>query len=295
MTQILYYLILKPLSLLPLPVLHLLSDFIYLILYKIIGYRKKVVFSNIRHSFPEKTEKEIKEIADGFYAHLCDMMVESIRIFSISQEEAIKRCRVINPEVSNRFAEQGRSVLFAAGHYAVWEMAATGFDPQFKHWPFGLIAPIKNKFFFDKFVSSRTKFGTGVVVMQQVSQFMEKHQDKLIAPVFIGDQSPNDPKKRLYWTTFLHQNTPIMLGAEKYAKQYDMPVIFLRQKRVKRGYYTVELILLEEHPRTTAEFEITEKHTRVLEEMIREEPRYWLWSHRRWKHSEYKNSNANKE
>ena len=123
--------------------------------------------------------------------------------------------------------------------------------------------------------------------MQKIGEFMQQHQDKLIAPVFIGDQSPNNPNKRLYWTQFLHQRTPVMLGAEKYAKQYDLPVLFLKQKRVKRGYYTIELVLLEENPRQTAEFEITEKHTRVLEEMIQAEPQYWLWSHKRWKHSQY--------
>lgn len=285
MSRVLYYLILKPLSLLPLPVLHLFSDLIYFFLFKVVGYRKKVVYTNLRRSFPEKTEKEIASIASAFYGHLCDMIAESIRIFSISREESLRRCKVLNPEVSDRYAAKGQGVLFAAGHYAVWEMAATSFAPQFKHLPVGLIAPVKDKFFFQKFVESRTKFGTGVVVMQGIADYMESNKDKLIAPVFIGDQSPSSAQKKLHWTTFLNQDTPVMLGAEKYAKQYNLPVIFLRQRRVKRGYYTVELIPVEENPQSAEEFSITEKHTRLLEQMIKEEPQWWLWSHRRWKHA----------
>lgn len=283
MTKILYYLFLKPLSLLPLSILYILSDVTCFVMYRVIGYRKKVVFTNLRNSFPEKTEAEITKIAKGFYSHLCDIVVESVRIFSISKEEALRRCVVLNPEVADKLAKEGRSIVFSAGHYLTWEMAATSFAMQFEHWPLGLIAPVKNKFLQEKIITSRTKYGTGVVLMHEARAFIEENKHNLIAPVFIGDQAPSSNEGHYYWTTFLNQETPVMLGTEKYAKQYDWPVIFLRQRKVKRGYYTVELVLLEENPQETAEYEITEKHTRFLEGMIMEKPEYWLWSHKRWK------------
>lgn len=287
MTAILYYLIIKPLSLLPLPILHLVSDFLYFVIYRIVGYRKKVVFVNLRNSFPEKSEKEIEGIASKFYHHLCDTLIESIKLFSISKKEIIKRCKVLNPEVSDRFAKEGRHVAVITGHYANWEIAATSFGAQMMHTPLGLIAPIKNKFFYEKMVKSRTRFGTDVVSMWDFKDIIDdriKNSEGVIAPSFVGDQAPSSNKKKLYWTTFLNQDTPVMLGVEKYAKQYNLPVVFVKIDRVKRGYYELRYVLLEENPQATQTFEITEKHTRFLEKIIKNKPELWLWSHRRWKH-----------
>ncbi len=285
MSKLLYYLIIKPLSLLPLPVLYQLSNVVYWILYKLIGYRKKVVFSNLRNSFPDKSEKEIKAIADKFYSHLCDIVVESISIFSISEKEVIKRCKIINPEVADAYFEKGQSVIIAAGHYVTYEYAAVSLGAQMKHSAYGLMTTLTDKFLNKKMVDSRSAFGTGMIVPKYTREFYEENKDKLTAVAFIGDQSPGSNKGKYYWTTFLNQETPVMLGTEKYAKLYDLPVLFYKQRRVKRGYYTAEFIPLFDNPRETAEFEITEAHTRMVESMILEQPEYWLWSHKRWKHS----------
>ncbi len=280
---VLYYFLLKPLSLLPLSVLHVLSDFLFLVIYYLVGYRKKVVFKNLHSSFPEKNEQEIKSIARGYYRHLCDYIVEGIRLFSMPKAEALRRVKMLNPEVPDRIAAQGRGVIFVTGHYADWEMGSVALDPQLRHKLCIIAAPIKNKFLDKKINAYRRRCGAKIVSRQEIVSFMRKTGTEVNATVFLGDQAPPNNHGNYYWTNFLNQETPVVLGAEMFAKRYNLPVIYIKQKRVKRGYYTMEAVLLTENPQETERYEITEMHTRLLEEMIREEPQYWLWSHRRWK------------
>lgn len=283
LSRFLYYCLLKPLSYLPLSVLYRLSDFIFLVIYYLVGYRRKVVFSNLHNAFPEKTETEITRIAKGFYRHLCDWIVESIRIFSMPREEAVRRVRVLNPKVADRVAATGKPVILTAAHYATWEMATVGFGLQLELEPYVIMAPIKNKFWQKKIVQSRTRFRTRYLKMRGIRSFLSARHPHPVGVVFVGDQAPPDSTGRYYWTTFLNQETPVMLGTERFAKIYDLPVIYMKQQRIKRGYYTLEMIPLTDTPKATETFEITEMHTRLLEEIILDAPRFWLWSHKRWK------------
>ncbi|MCB0608756.1 MAG: lipid A biosynthesis acyltransferase [Lewinellaceae bacterium] len=284
MNQLLYYLIIKPLSLLPLRVLYVFSDLLFVILYHIAGYRKKVVMTNLRNSFPEKGDAELKRIAAKFYHHFCDMMIESIRIFSIPEQEAVRRCKVLNPEFLDAYAEKGTSLICVGAHYANWEMAAIGFNSQIRHWVVGIYSPLKNAYFDNLVQTSRTRYGTGIANRRHIPEFMDEHKDRLTVYFFIGDQSPSSSEMKQYWTTFLHQETGVLLGAEKYAKLYNYPVVYILLRKVKRGYYTGEFVSVEDHPLEAEEFSITEKHVRILESEIRRQPEYWLWTHRRWKH-----------
>lgn len=282
MGQIVFYLFIKPLSLLPLRVSYLLSDVLFFILYYLLRYRHKVVFINLRNSFPEKSPREIESIARGSYRHFCDLMLESIRIFSISKEELVHRCTIKNPELVDRFYREGKSIIIAAGHYNNWEMAALAFDLQAAHQAVGIYKPLVNAFLDEKLRQSRSKFGLEMVPKDKVRPFFAESTDRLTAPLLATDQSPSN-SINVYWTQFLNQDTAVLFGTEKYARSYNYPVVFGHIRKLRRGHYEMEFEVVEENPAGTAHGEITEKHTRILERDIRKEPRYWLWTHKRWK------------
>lgn len=282
MGKILFFLFIKPLSFLPFSILYRISDFFYLIVYYIFGYRKKVVFDNLKNSFPNKTEHEITIIAKGFYSHFCDLIIESIKMFGISKEELIQRCKVRNPELMESYFQQGKSLIIPAGHYNNWEMAATASNLQIPHQPIAIYAPLKSVFFNNLIKKSRAKFGVELSPKKEVKAGFEKDKNRLTAILFGADQSPSSVHSA-YWTTFLNQETGVMMGSEKYAIEYDYPVVFGKVIKVKRGYYEFEFITLEDNPRDTSFGEISEKHTRLLEKIILKNPEYWLWSHKRWK------------
>lgn len=284
MAKIGYYLFLKPLSMLPIGVLYLFSNFASWVLYRVVKYRKQVVWNNVKNSFPDKSEKEIEAIVKGFYNHFADLIFESIKLFSISQKQVIERCKILNPEVLDKIYEQGKHAILVGGHYNNWEMLAVGLNPQVKHHIAGIYAPLSNKFFDNKFLESRSKFGTGLVHKNKTPRYFREERE-LSATVFGADQSPGAIKKNSYWTTFLNQETAVLFGTEKYAVEYDLPVVFVGISKVKRGYYEVTFTLLEEKPTEATLYSITENHTRKLEEDINENPEFYLWTHKRWKHT----------
>jgi len=283
MNRILYYLVVLPISWIPLRILYFISDLIYYLLFYLVAYRKKVVFNNLRNSFPEKGEKDINNIAKTFYQHFSDNLVESVRLFSMSKEEVARRCIVANPEIFKPYIEQQQNIVIVGAHYANWELAALASEIHIPHHIVGLITMLKSPFWHQKLVDSRTRFGVSVINKNKITTYLEENKNKFIAPVFVGDQSPSSAKKKLYWTTFLNQETGVMLGAEKFARLYNYPVLYAYNRRIKRGYYELIFELVESNPKESQEFSITEKHLRLLETEIRRDPPYWLWTHRRWK------------
>ncbi len=280
--SLLYHGVLIPISYLPYRVLYFLSDTMYLLLYKVAGYRKKVVFQNIANSFPEKSREEHLLITDKFYKHLCDLIVESIKVFTISEREVKERMKVLNPEFINRFFDEGKSVILAGGHYNNWELFAVAIDAVIKHKAVALYKPFTNPYFDEKARSSRGKYGLRMVSTKMTKEEFEKGEG-LRAIIFGIDQSPNN-HRNAYWATFLNQETGMMFGVEKYAKEYNLPVISAHITKVKRGHYTFEFIDVIEEPRATAYGEITLRTNALLERDIVAQPEYWLWSHKRWKH-----------
>lgn len=281
-SYLLYYCFIIPVSLLPFRVLYAVSDFLYLILYRVLGYRTKVVRMNLKNSFPEKTAAELKKIESLFYSHLCDVIVETFKSFTISQEEILKRMVLRNPEVIDQYYDQGRSVLIGGGHFNNWEWFAIAVDQQMKHSACALYAPLKNRFFDEKMRSTRGKFGLRMISIKQVATFFEDTKKELTATVFGIDQSPRNAKKS-HWMTFLNQDTGVMYGLEKYAKQLDYPVLFASIEKKKRGYYTFYFEPVTAQPREEPEHYIIETTTKRLETEIRTAPPYWLWTHKRWK------------
>jgi KDO2-lipid IV(A) lauroyltransferase len=278
-----FYFFFLPLSLLPFGALHLLSSFLYLVLYYLVGYRKKVVRENISRSFPEKTEEERKTIEKKFYKHLCDVFLESQKIFTITKKNLAKHITCTNPELLNRYYEQEKSVIIAVGHYNSWELMLTGFNTFIKHKAAVIYQPLRNVFFDKKMREARSDRGTLMIAKGEVKTFFNTPSKELYATVFAIDQSPPNPD-RSYWMKFLHQDTAVLFGAEKYAKDFNLPVVYARLKKIKRGYYQLEFVDVIADPLKTGYGEITEKVTRLLENDIIEKPEFWLWSHRRWKH-----------
>ncbi len=278
-----YFLFLKPLSFLPFWILYRLSDILYLIVLYLVPYRKKVVLSNLRNSFSEKDERAIKLLQRKFYRHFCDVIVESIKMFSITKKEVIRRCRLTNPELLKPFYEAGQHLVIVAGHYANWELAAVGFDLQTAHQSVGIYAPLKNRFFNQRIYTSRSRLGMELVAKQNLRSFLGSLPKEPIGLLFASDQSPPKKAPTVYWTTFLNQPTAVFLGAERHAKELNWPVIFFYVRKVKRGYFEFTGEIVEQNPRKTADGEITERHVQMLDALIREHPEYWLWTHKRWK------------
>ena len=281
-TKIFYYLLILPISSLPYSLLYLFSDFLFLIMYRFIGYRKKVVFTNLKNSFPKKTTHELEVIMADFYHHLCDIIMESIKGFTISEQQLRRRLVIKNPEFSNFFADKGRSIIFVGGHYNNWEICAQAFAMYSYHDCIGIYKPLSNKFINDKIFISRSKYGMNLVPMKQTKKLFEEGS-KPKAVVFGSDQNPSNPK-RAHWLNFLNQDTAVLFGVEKYAKDYNLPVIFVSISKAKRGYYEVEYSLITDKPNEQDHGKITEDFTKRLEQDIINQPQYWLWSHKRWKH-----------
>ena len=284
-SALLFYLVILPISWLPFPLLYGLSDFLFIVFYYVFPYRRKVVLKNLHSSFPEKNEKEIKEIEKIFYKHFCDLILETLKLFSASAKTIEKRVVIVNPELVNEYFKKGKSVILCTGHYANWEWPACTLPFHSKHKGTGIYQRLSNKFFDKKLRQTRARFGMELMSTREVSDFFESHKDQLCAYGFINDQSPSDPKKG-HWTTFLGQPTCMLTGAERYAVKYNYPVLSAAITRMKRGHYSIEYILVSDNPVSEKPFFITEECSRINEALIRKDPAFWLWTHRRWKHKQ---------
>jgi KDO2-lipid IV(A) lauroyltransferase len=281
--SLLYYLVIIPISLLPFPLLYGLSDFLFFLFYYIFRYRKKIVLDNIQRSFPEKSHQEHLEICKKFYRHFCDLILESLKTFSISEKQVLKRVTCKNPEVINKYYDRQQSVIVAGGHYNNWELFAVAVNALIKHKAIGIYKPLSNIYFDKKMRDTRSKYGLYMISTKIVKQIFEQEANNLTATIFAIDQSPSNPKSA-HWMKFLNQDSAVLFGTEKYAKEYNYPVVYGRINKEKRGYYSFEFFDVTDRPASTGHGEITEKITQLLEKDIRHIPQYWLWSHRRWKH-----------
>ena len=286
MSKVAYYLFVLPLSKLPLWITYRFSDLFFLLLITVFPYRKKVIEGNIARSFPHLTKKEQRKIKRSFYRYFADMLLEGVKNLGISEKELRKRFVIKNPELMEELYKQNKSVLLVSAHYMNWEWMITGQDLFFPHQAIGIGMPLTSGYWDKKINTLRSRFGMRVIHAKIVKETFNSAVEKNIpiATLILSDQSPADSHK-CYWMTFLNQTTGIIFGAEQLANTYDQAVVFYLPKKIKRGYYEVELQLLTDKPRTLPWGVITETHARMLEKRIIEEPGPWLWSHRRWKRS----------
>ncbi|MBO7523089.1 MAG: lysophospholipid acyltransferase family protein [Bacteroidales bacterium] len=284
-----FYAIIWVISLLPLRVLYLLSDILYLFVYHIVKYRRKVVAMNLANSFPDKSDKERKEIEKKFYRNLCDLFIESMKSIHFSDKQLMKHMHMENPEVFEELYEENKDAFIVLGHHCNWEWLTAIPLNMKKHKPVSIYKPLADKYFDRLMINLRSSTGATMVPTAMVIREIIKNRNSNRRTLYMSilDQTP--PKEKItYWTTFLNQDTPVITGTEKLAIKFGMPVYFLSIHKIKRGYYNFAVEPLFEETKGLEQFVITEAFTRRLEALIISQPECYLWSHRRWKHKRVK-------
>lgn len=272
-------------SLLPFWLLYLIADALYFVLYYLVGYRKQVVQTNLMNAFPEKTPEERKIIEKKYYHYLANLLVETIKMLTISEKEVLRRMKPEDDSLDQMVADyfkHGRSIIGAVGHYGNWELAALRFSLTTDEERVIVYKPLANKVSDNLFKKVRSRFGASLVSMKDVLRKLVALRNIRSFTVLVSDQTPVQESVQ-YFANFLNQPTAVFLGVEKLAKMTNSIVIFCDVKCIKRGYYTYNFVPLVTDPKNTAEHEITDIHVAYLEKMIKAKPEYWLWSHRRWK------------
>ena len=291
MNALIYYItypILFVISRLPFNLIYLLSDVLCFIIYKVLRYRKSLVCSNLKLAFPEMKEEEYIRIEKMFYQHLCDVFLEIIKSMGMSKNQMLKRFKIKNLDVLTQFEKENRSAFIMCGHYASWEwMMSLGY--HMKHLGFGIYRPIKNPYFNRLIKEIRSKHDAYMIPQKSASDIIRKKEENNELGVygFASDQSPR-PTSKSYWRTFMGIEVPVFNGAERLARELNIPVVFGRIKRFKRGYYELEFKLISDQSKNTSENQITDLFTGWLEEQIKEDPYQYLWTHKRFKHARFK-------
>ena len=286
--KILYYIVLSVwylLSLLPMKVHYFISDLMFILLYRLIGYRKQVIRQNLQASFPEKSEEELRKIERGFYHFFCDYLVESVKLMTISTGNIRRRMVFKGTELVDELINSGQSCAIYLGHYCNWEWVTSlplWVSPKAQCGQ--IYHPIENKDFDRLFLRSRQRLGAVCIPMADTLRKIVEYK-KAGQPVVIGYISDQVPywTNIHHWVDFLHHDTPVLTGTERIARKMDHAVFFLDVRRVRRGYYEAEIKLITREPQKKADYEITDIYYQMLEQSIRRAPEFWLWSHNRWK------------
>jgi KDO2-lipid IV(A) lauroyltransferase len=282
-SKLLYYLVIKPISLCPYWILYGISDFFFLVLYYLVGYRKKVVTDNISKCFPEKSFQEVLSIRRKFYRHFCDLVIESLKNFSINRKQAMDRMNIVNPELVDKWVKERGGVILCTGHYGNWELWATA-AMYFHRLPvLGIYKRLSNPFFDAKMRETRSKNGLLLVSTRETGTYLRTHINNPKSIAFAFDQSPANPEKCV-WIEFMKRETAAYFGAEKYAKEFNYPLIYGSIDKTSRGHYKGTYSMICENPQDQEHGKITKMLHDELEKHIRLNPEYYLWSHRRWKH-----------
>lgn len=269
-------------SLIPFRLLYVLSDGLAWLFFKVVKYRGKVIYTNLKNSFPEKSAAEINEIARKFYKNLTDILLESIKGFSMSEKIMAKRFRFLNPELIQNDKNADGHAIHIAAHYTNWEWGASIYKHWFpQHAIIGFYKPLANKYIEKYGHASRSQYGTTLIDIGRTAWAFETYKNQPTGYLLVSDQSTYSNKA--HWVTFLNQDTICPHGADKYAHLYNYPVYYVDVQREKRGFYTVHFELLAENPAAMPEGEVTRLFMKRLEEIIKVKPENWLWSHKRWK------------
>ncbi|MBN2636231.1 MAG: lysophospholipid acyltransferase family protein [Prolixibacteraceae bacterium] len=281
-------LFLNVLSRFPFRLIYLISDILYFFVNYIFCYRKKVILNNLKKAFPNKTEKERRQIQNSFYHHFCDLTLESIKLQGMSDKDFDERLMVKNNDLLNRYYNKGESVIVLTMHYNNWEWC-TRLSKYLKHKTFAVYKPLHNKEFDKYLTKTRTTEGTKLIKNSQILRQIIKAK-KNNEPVIIwlaGDQTP--PYFHKSWYLFLNQEALFYIGPATLSKQFNLPVIFQWIEKTGRGKYTSVFEPIIENPSAMSESEIIKTYIRRMEEIIHRKPEFYLWSHKRWKHKKPEN------
>ena len=287
--QLLAFIILYPIiwliSILPFPIFYALSDVIYFFIYRVFKYRKRTVRRNLVLALPHLSDEERKIIEQKFFAHMCDMFLEMVKTMSISRTEIDKRFKFTNIEVFQNLEKQNKNIAVMIAHYASYEWVIS--LNRFTTFASYAIYKKVNNPYFDKLVRKiRYKFKANLITTSETVPKMEENAGKGILSVygFASDQSPRLFAQQ-YWSDFMGINVPVYDGAETLARKFDMNIIFLRTKKVRRGHYEATFEVLTENIEAEPQHSMTDKFLRLVENQIYEQPEFYLWTHKRWKHA----------
>ncbi len=281
-----YYLLLiflYPLALLPLRVLYILSDIIYVLLYRVAGYRKQVVLSNLRHAFPEKDDQEIRRIMRLFYHNFCDQWMETLKLLTISPKELNKRITG-NWEVFHELDRENRNTYILLGHTFNWEWGNVALQYNNSQQFAGVYQPVANKGFDRLMLRLRSRGGGWMISMKAKKGFQRLEGVRYLVGL-IADQNPSNIKGSI-WLPFMHRQAPFFKGPEQLATRAKAAVTFVGIKKLKRGYYNITISLLTKDASQLASGVVMKAYVAFMEQQLREQPENWLWSHKRWKHTQ---------
>jgi len=264
----------------------MLSDIVYVILYYLIGYRKKVVKDNLKLVFPEKSEQEINRISKKFYHHFCDMMFEAIKSLTISEKEILRRFKITNIEELKQYEASKQSVVLMCGHYASWEWSMS-LQKHIDFIGYAVYKRLRNPY-FDRLVKRvRGKHNSYLVSTKDIIPTLveSKKNNTLFLCGMAADQSPK-LKKAYHWTEFMGVKVPCYTGSEMISKRLDLPIVFMAIKKIKRGFYEATFSTITKTPKDYKDYELTDKFHKLVEKQIKTAPEYYLWTHKRWKHKD---------
>ncbi len=274
--------ILRLISALPFPLIYKISDAFYLLNNAILNYRKNVVFSNLKNSFPEKSDQELREIQKAFYQHFFDLIMEIVKARTITPNQLKNRVVFNDTSIFKKYQNQGKSILVVMGHFGNWELSGARFALESLQ-PLNIVyKPLSNQYFNQYIYKMRARFGNQLYPMNSIIRSMIQDVSRTTATVCIADQTPTP--ENAYWFNFLNQDTPFHTGIGKIAKKFNYPVVFVSVQKLKRGYYSIDATEICTNPENASAKEIVERYAQQLELDIQNSPATWLWSHRRWKH-----------
>lgn len=281
-SKLLYYLT----QLIPFWLVHLCASILAFLLQYVVKYRAAVVRQNLKNAFPTYTNAALKELEKKFYLNFCDVLLENLKLNSISKKTVRKRMKFLNPAVFSDLADTGKGVMLIGAHYNNWEWMALSLSTYLNEKMFSVYKPLNNKLSDRLMLNARARFGANIIPMQQFPKVVLKNKNRGAVHLMVADQSPHRSKLD-FFCTFLNQDTPVYLGAEKLMKAANLNLYFVEVHRVKRGFYEMKIVPLNEQS-TNEKGQATKMHLSHLEKMIINSPESWLWSHRRWKHSQKK-------
>ena len=285
MNQILFQIVLF-ISRLPLRILYSFSDFLFFINYNIIGYRKKVIFNNLKNSFPEKNDKEIRKIAKKFYLNFSDYIVELLKSFTISAEELHQRVEHVNLDVFFKAKKEGKNVMMLSGHIFNWEWfnAMATLIPQEKSFP--IYRKVENDFWEEKIRLIRGSYGNEAIEAETVMKHILRNpNDGNSVYMFVADQTPMRSQVN-YGIEFLHQKTPIFVGYDRIASRMNVAFVYCEMEKIARGKYRATYHEILPDAEKFVPLEVVKKFHHLLENTINRNPDNWLWSHKRWKYQD---------
>ena len=286
-----YYLLsffLRLFSYVPFCLLYIISDGLYFLVYYVFRYRRRIVRKNLTESFPEKSEDDIKKIEKYFYSFFTDNILESLKMFTISRKEMLRRVKFVNVEEVDDLMRNGKSISLFLGHYGNWEwMSSIPLHINKEVVAAQIYHKLSNKNMDRLMLYVRERMGAVCVEMRKTARYVNElaTENKVCIIGFIADQAPRKKDAR-HFLHFLNHNTPVLTGTEKITKHYDFGAFFLDVKRVKRGYYEARFVKMHDNPKSLPDFELTAIYYQMLEKCIRTQPELYLWSHNRFRNAE---------